>query len=119
MARQLAPIHNFASTYRGARISARKVRLVADLIRGKPVPQARAVLCALSKRGAVVLLKVLNTAVANAEAHDEDVNPEELVVISVQVNEGAAMKRARFRAYGRVARYKHRTSHITVVVGSP
>lgn len=119
MARQLAATRNFPSTHRGARVSARKVRLIAELIRGRPVPQARAVLAALPKRGAALLLKVLNTAVANAEAQDEGIAPEELVVVSVRVDEGAAMKRARFRAYGRVARYKHRTSHITVVVGSP
>jgi len=103
--------------HRGARIAPNKVRLVAEVIRARPVPVAVSTLGGLKKRAAALLLKVLKTAVANAQ-DQADLDPEDLRVLSVRVDEGQAMKRARFRAFGRVGRYKHRTSHITVVIES-
>ncbi|WP_456093773.1 50S ribosomal protein L22 [Nitrincola tapanii] len=99
----------------GARISAQKARLVADQIRGKSVADALDILTFSSKKGADLVKKVLNSAIANAE-HNEGADVDELRVSAVFVDEGMTMKRIRPRAKGRADRIMKRTSHITVKV---
>jgi large subunit ribosomal protein L22 len=100
---------------RFARISAQKGRLVADQIRGLPVEQALNLLSFSKKKGAAMMKKVLDSAVANAE-NNEGADVDELKVKAVWVDEGPTMKRIRARAKGRAARILKRTSHITVTV---
>lgn len=103
------------ATLRHARISAQKARLVADLIRGQRVEQALNTLSFSTKKGAGLVKKVLESAIANAE-HNEGADVDELKVESIQVNEGPTMKRMRPRAKGRANRIMKRTSHITLAV---
>ena len=100
---------------RFARLSAQKGRLVADQIRGLPVEQALEQLAFSKKKGAALMKKVLDSAIANAE-HNEGADIDELKVKTVCVDEGPTMKRLRARAKGRGTRILKRTSHITVVV---
>ena len=100
---------------RYVRVSPRKARLVVDLIRGKQVDDARAILKFSPRAAAEVVEKVLNSAVANAE-RNLHVPAEELYVGSTFVDEGPTMKRIRPRAMGRAFRIRKRTSHITVIV---
>ena len=101
---------------RGARISAQKARLVADMVRGMPVGTASAVLEHTNKKAAHLVRKVLLSAVANAE-NNAGADVDELKIARIYVDEGAVMKRMRARAKGRGARILKRTSHITVEVG--
>ena len=101
---------------RGARISAQKARLVADLVRGMPVGTASAVLEHTNKKAAHLVRKVLLSAVANAE-NNVGADVDELKISRIYVDEGAVLKRMRARAKGRGARILKRTSHITVEVG--
>ena len=101
---------------RGARISAQKARLVADLVRGMPVGTASAVLEHTNKKAAHLVRKVLLSAVANAE-NNVGADVDELTVARIYVDEGAVMKRMHARAKGRGSRILKRTSHITVEVG--
>jgi len=98
-----------------ARISAQKARLVADQIRGLQVEQAVNLLSFSPKKGARILKKLLESAIANAE-HNEGADVDELKVAGVQVDEGPTMKRIRARAKGRASRIFKRTSHISVTV---
>jgi large subunit ribosomal protein L22 len=102
---------------RGARISAQKVRLVADQVRGLPVARASDLLQFSPKKAAHVVRKVLLSAVSNAENND-GADVDELTVSRIFVDEGPALKRFHARAKGRGARILKRTSHITVVVGT-
>jgi large subunit ribosomal protein L22 len=95
------------------RMSARKGRVVAEHIRGRSVPEARAVLAFTQRAAAREIEKVLASAVANAEAN-HGLRGDELVVYTAVVDEGPTLKRWRARARGRVARIKKRTCHITV-----
>ena len=97
------------------RISAQKVRLVADQIRGKPVADALDLLSFSNKKASVLMKKALESAVANAE-NNEGADIDELRVSEVYVNEGMTMKRIRPRAKGRADRIFKRSSHITVTV---
>jgi large subunit ribosomal protein L22 len=99
----------------GARISAQKVRLVADQIRGMPVEKAEQLLAFSTKKAAHIMKKVLLSAIANAE-HNEGADIDELKVKTVMVDEGPTMKRGRARAKGRGTRILKRTSHITLIV---
>ncbi len=100
---------------RWVRMSARKARLVLDLIRGRTVPEARTVLAFTPRAAAREIDRVLASAVANAEsAHGLD--GDELVVVAAFADEGPTLKRWRARARGRVNRIRKRTCHITVVV---
>ena len=99
----------------GARISAQKVRLVADQIRGMPVEKAEQLLTFSNKKAAHIMKKVLLSAIANAE-HNEGADIDELKVKTVMVDEGPTMKRGRARAKGRGTRILKRTSHITLIV---
>ena len=100
---------------RTVRIAPRKVRLVVDLIRGKQVGEAVAILRHTPKAASPVVEKVLKSAVANAE-HNYDLDVNNLVVSEVFVDEGPTLKRFRPRAQGRASAINKRTSHITVVV---
>ena len=95
--------------------SARKARLVTDLIRGRSVPEARTILAFSQRAVAEDVEKVLRSAVANAESRpDLHWNGDDLVVITAFANEGPTLKRHRARARGRVGRIMKRTCHITV-----
>ena len=95
--------------------SARKARLVTDLIRGRSVPEARTILAFSSRAVAKDVEKVLRSAVANAESRpDLHWQGDELVVFSAFADEGPTLKRWRARARGRVARIRKRTCHITI-----
>lgn len=98
---------------RGARLSAQKARLVADQIRGKGVEEALQLLTFSPKKGAEVIRKVLNSAIANAE-HNEGADVDELRVATIYVDEGMTMKRIRPRAKGRADRIMKRSCHITI-----
>ncbi len=100
---------------RHARISAQKGRLVADQIRGLPVERALDDLAFSNKKASVMIRKVLESAIANAE-NNEGADIDELRVAAINVDEGPTMKRIRARAKGRAARILKRTSHITVTV---
>ena len=97
------------------RIAPRKARLVVDLIRGKEIKEARAILMFTPKAASPVILKVLNSAVANAE-NNNNKKLEDLFVKEVYVNEGSRLKRLLPRAKGKGDIIKKRTCHITVVV---
>ncbi len=97
------------------RVAPRKVRLVVDLIRGKQVGEAVAILRHTPKAASPVVEKVLKSAIANAE-HNYELNPDNLVITEAYVNEGPTLKRFRPRAMGRASQINKRTSHITVVV---
>lgn len=104
-----------AASLRFARISPQKCRLVADQVRGMPVDKALELLAFSPKKGAAILKKVLESAIANAE-HNEGADVDELKVAKVFVDQGPTMKRIRPRAKGRANRILKRTSHITVAV---
>jgi large subunit ribosomal protein L22 len=98
-----------------ARIAPRKVQLVIDLIRGKAVGDAIAILRHTPKAASPILEKLLNSAIANAE-HNYSLDPNKLVISQVFVNQGPTMKRFQQRAMGRASAIRKRTSHITLVV---
>ena len=100
---------------KGARLSAQKARLVADQIRGKAVEEALLVLAYSPKKGATIIKKVLNSAIANAE-HNEGADVDELKVSTIMVDEGMTMKRIMPRAKGRADRILKRSCHITITV---
>ncbi len=103
------------ATLRYARVAPSKVRHVAQNIRELPVDEAQRVLLLETKAVARDLRKILDSAVANAE-HNHELDPDDLYVADVIVNEGPILKRFRPRAMGRATRINKRTSHITVVV---
>ena len=104
-----------AARLKGAQISAQKVRLVADQVRGLRVEEALNVLEFSPKKAAHLVKKLLDSAIANAE-NNEGADVDELKVSSIFVDEGMTMKRLRPRAKGRADRIFKRSSHITVVV---
>ena len=102
--------------HKNARISAQKARLVADLIRGKTVSQALNILAFSPKKGALLLKKVLDSAIANAE-HNEGADIDDLKVVTVFVDKGPSLKRFQARAKGRGNRIEKQTCHINLTVG--
>lgn len=104
-----------AAKLSGAQLSAQKARLVADQIRGKQVEEALDILAFSQKKGAAVIKKVLESAIANAE-HNEGADVDELRVSTIFVDEGLTMKRIKPRAKGRADRILKRSCHITVKV---
>ena len=98
-----------------ARISPQKARLVADQIRGMGVDRAINLLTFSTKKGAGIIKKVLESAIANAE-HNDGADIDELIISTVHVDEGPLSKRFRARAKGRGNRILKRTSHITLAV---
>lgn len=101
---------------RGVRLSAQKGRLVADLVRGKPVDQALNILTFNPKKGAGIIKKVLESAIANAE-HNDGADIDALKVKIIHVEKGAVLKRFAARAKGRGNRILKPTCHIYVTVG--
>lgn len=104
-----------SATLRYTRLSPQKMRLVADQIRGQSVDRALNILSFSNKKAAMVMKKVLQSAIANAE-HNDGVDIDELKVTEVFVNQGPTLKRLRTRARGRADRLLKPTSHITVTV---
>jgi large subunit ribosomal protein L22 len=97
-------------------MSPRKVRLVADMIRGRNVGEALSILKFTPNRAAGMIAKVIQSAAANAVDRDETVNPDLLVVSETQINEGPTMKRFQPKDRGRAHRILKRSSHIIVTV---
>ena len=103
------------ATAKYIRISSRKVKAVIDLIRGKNVREAEAILLYTPKAATEPVAKLLKSAIANAE-NNLDLNREELYVAEIYANQGPTLKRFRPRAHGRASAIRKRTSHITVVL---
>ena len=100
---------------RYARISPRKVQIVCDLIRGKSIAQANAILMATPKAASELMIKLLKSAVSNAE-NNHQMDPEKLYVSTTYACPGPIIKRIMPRAQGRAYRINKRTSHITIGV---
>jgi len=100
---------------RYVRISPRKVKIVCDLIRDKGIPQATAILLTTPKAASEPLIKLLKSAVANAE-NNHNMDPEKLFVSEIFATPGPIIKRTMPRAQGRAYRINKRTSHVTLVV---
>ena len=100
------------------RIAPRKARLVADEVRGKSYEEAVSLLQFTNKRAARIIAEVVESAAANAE-HNDDVDPNELFVREIRVDDGPTIKRYRARAMGRATMIRKRTSHISVALGVP
>lgn len=98
-----------------ARISSRKVKIVIDMIRNKPVGEAMGILKNTPKAASELLIKLLNSAAANAE-NNHNMDKNKLYVAEVFANQGPTLKRVRPRAQGRAFRIRKRTSHITIVL---
>ena len=105
------------ATLRGVRLSVDKGRLVADLIRGKKVDQALNILQFTQKKAAVIIKKVLESAIANAE-HNDGADIDELKITSIYIEQGSTLKRFSARAKGRGNRISKGTCHIYVTVGN-
>ncbi len=104
------------ATLRGVRLSAQKGRLVADLIRGKRVDNALNILVFSPKKGAQIIKKVVESAIANAE-HNDGADIDALRIKTIHVEEGTTLKRFAARAKGRGNRILKPTCHIYVTVG--
>ena len=102
---------------RGVRLSDQKGRLVADQIRGLPVDKAINVLAFSPKKGAAIIKKVLESAIANAE-HNDGADVDELKVKTIHVEKAASLRRFDARAKGRGVRIEKQTCHIYVTVGN-
>ena len=100
---------------RYVRISSRKVKTVIDLIRGKQVTEARAILMATPKAATEPVMKLLDSAIANAE-NNKDMAADTLFVAEVFADMGPTLKRFRPRAQGRASKIRKRTSHITIIL---
>lgn len=100
------------------RQSPRKVRLVADLIRGMDVEHARTVLNFSDKKSAPALKKLLESALANAKENDKHKNTNELIVKDIRVDKGIAFRRFRPRAFGRAAPFRRQTSRVSLTLAS-
>ena len=104
------------ASLRGARISAQKGRLVADMIRGKPVDQAMNILAFTPKKGAALIRKLLESAIANAE-HNDGADIDELKITKILVERGTFLRRFRAQSKGRGAAIMKPTCNVIVVVG--
>jgi len=100
---------------RNLRVTPRRARLVADLVRGRGVNEALSLLSIENKKSAPLIAKVIKSAASNAEVN-EGMNKDNLIITKIIVNEGQALKRFLPRAKGSASRMKHRLSHIEVVV---
>ena len=103
------------ATAKYVRVSTRKAQAVVGLIRGKSVKEAEAILAYTPKAATEPIMKVLKSAVANAE-NNLDMNADDLFVAEAYANQGPTLMRFRARAHGRASRIRKRTSHITVVL---
>ena len=105
------------ASLRGVRLSAQKGRLIADMIRGKPVEQALNTLTFSPKKASKIVKKVLESAIANAE-HNDGADIDELKVTTIHVEKGTSLKRFQARAKGRGCKIEKQTCHIFVKVGN-
>ena len=105
------------SIVRGVRLSADKGRLVADLVRGRPVDQALNILTFTPKKAAGIIKKALESAIANAE-HNDGADIDELKVKTIYIEQGATLKRFTARAKGRGNSISKPTCHVYVTVGN-
>ena len=105
------------ATLRGVRLSAQKGRLIADLVRGKRVEAALSILSFSPKKGAQVVKKVIESAIANAE-HNDGADIDSLKVRRIMVEQGSVLKRFTARAKGRGNRISKPTCHIYLTVGN-
>ena len=103
------------SIHKGAQIAPLKARMTLDLIRGKNVSQAEAILLTTNTKASRLIIKVLNSAVSNA-VNNFGANKEDLVIKETYINEGRTLKRRKAASHSRVAKNYHRTSHIYVCV---
>ena len=103
------------ATLKYARISSRKVKIVADLIRGKKIDEALAIVKYVPKASSEIIEKLLKSAIANAENNHHMAN-EKLYVAEIYANQGPTLKRIRPAAKGSAVRIRKRTSHITIVL---
>ena len=103
------------ATLKFARISARKVKIVADLVRGKDVDEALAIMKYTPKASSAVVEKLLKSAIAHAE-NNKEMKHENLYVAEIFANQGPTLKRIRPAAKGSAVRIRKRTSHITIVL---
>ena len=103
------------ATLRYARISSRKVKIVADLIRGKEVNEALAIVKYTPKAASPIVEKLLKSAIANAE-NNHNMDGQNLYIAEIYANQGPTMKRIRAAAKGSAVRIRKRTSHITIVL---
>ena len=108
-------VREASATLKFARISARKVKIVADLLRGKSVEEAQRIVKFAPKASAELLEKLLNSAIANAE-NNHFMNRANLYVAEIYANQGPTLKRIRPAAKGSAVRIRKRTSHITIVL---
>ena len=108
---------NSQATARNVRVTPRKARLVVDLIRGQNVVRAMALLSTLRNRAAEPVMKVLQSALANADQLYPDADVDEYRVVTAYVDEGRTLRRFRPRAMGRATTIRKRSSHITLEVG--
>ena len=104
-----------SATTKYVRVAPRKVRIVADQVRGKPVGLALETLEFVQRKGRNVVRKTINSALSNAKTSG-DVNIDDLYVREIRVDEGPTLRRFRPRAMGRATRIRKRTSHVTVVL---
>ena len=105
------------ATLRNLRVSPRKTRLVADLVRGKSVEEAISILTFTNRAASKPIKELVRSAWSNAEEKDADIAIDDLFIDRIFVDEGATMKRFRPRAQGRATRINKRTSHVTCVLG--
>ena len=103
------------ATLKYARISSRKVKIVADLIRGKKVDEALAIVKFTPKASSEIIEKLLKSAIANAE-NNHDMKNDNLYIAEIYANQGPTLKRIRPAAKGSAVRIRKRTSHITIVL---
>ena len=103
------------ATLKYARISSRKVKIVADLIKGKDIDEALAIVKYTPKASSEIIEKLLKSAIANAE-NNHNMAHEKLYVAEIYANQGPTLKRIRPAAKGRAVRIRKRTSHITIVL---
>ncbi len=112
---ETAVINQAVATLKYARISSRKVKIVADLIRGKDVDEALAIVKFTPKASSEIIEKLLKSAIANAE-NNHQMKRENLYVAEIYANQGPTLKRIRPAAKGSAVRIRKRTSHITIVL---
>ena len=103
------------ATLKYARISSRKVKIVADLIKGKDIDEAQAILKYTPKASSEILEKLLKSAIANAE-NNHNMAHEKLYIADVYANQGPTLKRIRPAAKGSAVRIRKRTSHVTILL---
>lgn len=112
---EIQVINDARATLKYARISSRKVKIVADLIRGKDVDEALAIVKFTPKASSEIIEKLLKSAIANAE-NNHEMKHEKLYVAEIYANQGPTLKRIRPAAKGSAVRIRKRTSHITIVI---